>query len=104
MKLLHEKQKAICVRFHDKRDVVMLSTIHSPTITVLNKIDRRTNMLVMKPTCVVEYCKHMGGVDLSDQINGYHTVLRKTVKWYKKLFFQLFNLCIVNSYISICVL
>lgn len=41
----------------------------------------------------------VGGVDLSDQINQYDSCLRKTTKWYKKLFFHLFNLCIVNSYL-----
>lgn len=41
----------------------------------------------------------MGGVDLSDQINQYYSCLRKSTKWYKKLFFHLFNVCIINAYL-----
>jgi len=77
----------------------MLSTIHQATVSVLNKTDRRTNNLVTKPSCVVDYCSLMEGIDLSDQINQYYSCLRKTSKWYKKLFFYLLNLCVINAYI-----
>jgi hypothetical protein len=42
----------------------------------------------------------MGGVvDLINQIVQYYECLRKTVKWWIRLFFHLFNLSIVNAYI-----
>lgn len=41
----------------------------------------------------------MGGVDLSDQIGQYYSCLRKSTKWYKKLFFHLLNVCVINAYI-----
>ena len=68
-------------------------------MSVLNKIDRHINNLIMKPTCIVDYCRLMGGVDLSDQIHHYYTCLRKTSKWYKKLFFHLLNLVVINAYL-----
>ena len=77
----------------------MLSTIHQATGSALSKTDRRTNNLVTKPSCIVDYCSLMGGVDLSDQINQYQSCLRKTSKWYKKLLFYLLNLCVINAYI-----
>jgi hypothetical protein len=41
----------------------------------------------------------MAGVDLSDQFNSYNSGLRKTTKWYKKLFFHLLNVCLINAYL-----
>lgn len=43
--------------------------------------------------------KFMGGVDLSDQLGSYYSCLRKTLKWYKKLFLHLFHLSLINAYI-----
>jgi hypothetical protein len=40
----------------------------------------------------------MGGVDLSDQVLQYYAALRRCLKWWKKLFFHLFNLMLVNAY------
>ncbi|CAC5422076.1 Probable ubiquitin carboxyl-terminal hydrolase FAF-X [Mytilus coruscus] len=97
--IFRRKEGLLAVKFHDKRDVHMLSTIHPATVSVLNKNDRRTNNPIVKPTSVVDYCSFMGGVDLSDQINQYYSCLRKTSKWYKKLFFYLLNLFVINSFI-----
>jgi hypothetical protein len=72
----------LAVKYHDKRDVHMLSTIHEAKIAVLNKVDRRTDSLVSKPVCITDYVKFMAGVDLSDQFNSYNSGLRKTTKWY----------------------
>ena len=41
----------------------------------------------------------MGGVDLSDQLGQYYTLIRRTIKWWKKLFFHLPNLLVVNAYV-----
>jgi hypothetical protein len=94
----NEESQMLAVKYHDKRDVHMLSTIHEATMAVLSQRDRN-NEYIAKPTCIVDYVSKMGGVDLSDQINQYDSCLRKTTKWYKKLFFHLFNLCIINAYL-----
>lgn len=88
----------LVIKFTDKRDVHMITTIHNAEYSVTNKPGRPNNQPILKPTCVVDYCKHMGGVDLSDQILQYYDVLRRCVKWWKKLFFHLLNLMLVNSY------
>ena len=43
----------------------MLSSKHRPTMTVTNKVDRVSNPVV-KSTCIMDYNKHMGGVDTND--------------------------------------
>ena len=44
-------------------------------------------------------CKHKTGVDRSDQMLSYYAFESKTIKWWKKLFFHLFNLTVVNAHI-----
>lgn len=77
----------------------MLSAIHPATVAIMAKVDRNTNMAIVKSNCVVDYCKKMGGVDLSDQIGQYSTCLCKTSKWYKRLFFHLLHVVVISSYI-----
>ena len=86
----------LVTKFHEKRDVHMISTFHEATYTVLER--RRHGGDLVKPTSVVDYCQNMGGVDLSDQLLQYYNALRRTVKWWKKLFFHLLNMLVLNSY------
>ncbi|XP_022109647.1 piggyBac transposable element-derived protein 4-like [Acanthaster planci] len=58
----------------------------------------RTGQEKQKPTCVIEYNALMGGVDKSHQLAANHRATRKSLKWYKKLFFYLLDLMLVNSY------
>jgi hypothetical protein len=46
---------------------------------------------------VLNYNKYKTGVDRSDQMLSYYSFSRKTIKWWKKLFFHLFDLAMVNS-------
>ena len=40
-----------------------------------------------------------GGVDKSDQLNSYNNMTRKSLKWWKKVFFHLFVTALSNAYI-----
>ena len=66
--------------WHDKRHVRMLTTMHTDR-TVADKHSR------LKPKAVVNYNKWKVGVDVSDQLASSHTSTRRTIRWYKKLFF-----------------
>ena len=52
----------------------------------------------MKLSAVLDY-KYKTGVDRSDQMLSYYSFKRKTIKWWKKLFFHLFDLVVVNAHI-----
>ena len=39
----------------------------------------------------------MGGVDLADQLLKYYHIDRRTIKWYKKLFFHLLDMSVHNA-------
>ena len=51
------------------------------------------------PVCVENYNQKMGGVDLNDQMMNYYPFERKSIKWWKKTFFHIFRIALVNSHI-----
>ena len=51
------------------------------------------------PIVVAKYNASMGGVDKSDQYLAYHNVLRRTVRYWKTLFYHMVDIVVVNSFI-----
>ena len=52
-----------------------------------------------KPTVIADYNKYMLGVDKLDQLTSYYSFLHKSVKWWRKVFFWILEVAVVNSYI-----
>ena len=48
---------------------------------------------------MIKYNKYMGGVDANDQLLKYSHFSKRTIKWWKKVFFRMLNICMVNSFI-----
>lgn len=48
---------------------------------------------------LLTYFLQMFGTDLSDQYLSYYHILRRSLKWTRKLAFHLFNLAVVNAFI-----
>ncbi len=89
----------LAVKWHDKRDVYILSTIHTPDMVVTEKIDRTTNKPIEKLLCIKDYNENMGIIDQSDMQISFSESIRKSIKWYKKLFFHMLDLSMLNVYI-----
>ena len=86
--ICRQRENLLALKWTDKRDVSILSTKHTAQCSVLlNKVDRNTGDPVSKPSAILDYSCNMGGVDLSDQLNKYYSMRRKTWKWWIKLFF-----------------
>ena len=97
------KHGTLFLKWMDKRVVSMCSTIHSTSRMV--SIERRSRRgsrgleMIEKLECIIEYNKWMGGVELYDQLCCYYLFDHRTWKWWRRLFFHLFNTAIVNAYI-----
>ena len=58
-----------------------------------------TSIEVPLPSAIHGYNKFMGGVDLSDQLIGYHPILRQTKRYWKTLFYHLVEIAATNAFI-----
>ena len=54
---------------------------------------------VQKPSSVEHYDKYMGGDDHSDQLWSYYNTCCSFHKWYKYLFWSIFDLSVCNAFI-----
>ena len=59
------------VKWHDKRDVHVLSTVHTANMSATRKVDHLTGERKIKPDCVLDYNLKMGAVDKADMINSF---------------------------------
>ena len=83
----------LCPKWKDKRDVMLLSTIHDDSMVEALEKGVKT---IEKPKMIDHYNKSMGGVDQSDLYYGHS---HRTVKWWKRVFFHLIHLTLVNAHI-----
>ena len=80
-----------------KAPVVMLSTECSAQMVTVPS--RHSGAAAQKkPIAVHTYNQNMNGVDISDQYTATYPFTRKTIKWWRKVFFWLIDLCVTNSY------
>ena len=95
---LKSKENIKAIHWFDKRDVFAMSSIHgTSSIPVLRCGD---NEHVMKPEMINEYNKYMNGVNKCDQYLASYSIDRKTLKWWKKIFFCVLDVCILNAMIT----
>jgi len=80
-----------------KKPVIMVSTECSAAS--IDVQSRATKKLSSKPLVVHEYNFSMNGVDKADQYTVYYSFIRRSKKWWRKLFFWLLEVAVVNSYI-----
>lgn len=77
----------------------MISTVpgHEPELQATES-KNRNGQYISKPVAVIAYNEAKKGVDVSDQMSAYYTCLRKSIKWYKQVSFELvLGTCVVNS-------
>ena len=79
-----------------KVPVILISSSCSAT---LKDVTNHRGDQIKKPLAVDRYNHSMNGVDRNDQHCIYYSFIRKTLKWWRKLFFYLLECSTVNSYI-----
>ena len=92
--ICEQKGNLVYTKWHDKRDVNILSTNFNPLDPKTMKERCKKNgdvVRVEKPACVDLYNNNMGGVDRSDQVRSYYSACQPSKKWYKYLFWFIFK-------------
>ena len=92
----------MALKWRDKRQVTMLSTLHNDSMVSKRRKSRHGPggmEDISKPKMVEEYNQYMGGVDKCDQLLSYYGYSHRALKWWRRAFFHLFDLAIVNAYI-----
>ena len=88
------------MHFVDKRDVYMISTIQgAETVIAERKQKDGLKIGIECPTIAINYNKFMGGVDVADQLFVYYSIGRRGLKWWKKVFYCLLEMSVVNAYL-----
>lgn len=75
----------VILKWRDKRDILLITTKHSDQIIEIQKRDT----IIKKPLVVEDYNTGKSYIDRSDQMSSYSSPLKKTIKWYKKVAFDI---------------
>lgn len=91
-----QRGKVAVMKWKDKKDVFLISTIHSISKVEIETRRGRTE----KPQLVLDYNCTMGGVDRVDQhLSSYVVPRKRGKKYYKKIFFHLLDLAMWNAFV-----
>lgn len=89
----------LAIKWKDKKDVIILTTMHKLEFAETEKVNRHTGEKIVKPSAIIDYNKYMGGIDVGDQmLSKFHT-MRRSKKAYKKIFFYFIDMMLLNSYV-----
>ena len=87
------------LKWHDRKVVYLCSTLHNAEFVDSTRHDPNTGEVIRRPHCVMDYDRFMGAVDRSDQMLTYSGFQRRSVKWWKKAFFHMVMLAVLNAHI-----
>ena len=87
----------VVMKYKDRKDVVVLSSVYSTKGVDVGRIDHVSKQPIKRPGCIHKYNAFMGGVDRSDQMLKYEGLRRRHIKWWKKVFFHVLSLTVSNA-------
>lgn len=88
----------IVLKWCDRRELYnMLITLHTNKIVDTAKKNEYGES-IKNPECITYYNENMGSIDKIDMLLSSVECIRKTMKWYKKVFFHLVDLAVTNSH------
>ncbi|KAM4808018.1 piggyBac transposable element-derived protein 4 [Rhinophrynus dorsalis] len=89
--------KLLAMKYTDKKDMYIISTIHDESTSAITVQAKEAQF--RKPKCVLEYNKHMGSVNATDQMLQPYNIAHKALVWYKKLVVHLMQLSMLNAFL-----
>jgi hypothetical protein len=69
-------------KWKDKRELCMLTTLHTYSMKQSGKVESATNTPAMQPECVMDYNRYMGAVHKTVMMVSSLECVRKSFKWY----------------------
>lgn len=88
------------LKWHDKHLVALLTIIHDDNMISKSRWRKGGGQqVVQKPSCIEEYNSYMGGVDKAGQLVQYYGCNNVSKKWWKRVFFHMLDVTLVNAYI-----
>ena len=92
----------LVLQWLDNKVVSLLTTIENANDSL--QVNRKTKSagvwstkVVQQPQAISSYNQYTNAVDRSDQILAIHNVNRKSMRWWKALFFHLIDIAVVNN-------
>ena len=95
------KAGQLCVVWQDAKKRVTVLTNYGNCKTDTKDIRCKTSSsghrTIQRPAVVNDYNKYMGGSDLAAQLCQYYTHHHRSLKWWKRIFFAILDICLVNA-------
>lgn len=95
---LQKADKLLAICRQDKHAVNVQTTNQKGDMVDRCKKDKTTGKPIMKPETALDYNARICQVDKSDLMVGSIECVRRTVKWYKRMFLHLMDITVLNSY------
>lgn len=87
-------------KWRDNKIVHFASNFHSTEEVSVKRTQKDGTRLDVKcPSIVADYNKHMGGVDRADQLRSTYGIIRRSRKWWHRLFWGFLDIAFVNAFI-----
>ena len=96
----YQKAGQLCVVWQDTKRVTLLTNYGDCSVITKQircKKSQTGHRDIRKPSIVTDYNKYMGGCDLASQLCKYYTHNHRTLKWWKRVFIGLLDICLVNA-------
>lgn len=89
----------MALRWRGRWDDCMLTTFHNSEMKATRTRHYKSNAPTMRPLCLVEYHNNISTTAENTDVRlSSLQCVRRSVKWYKKTFFHLMNLCLINAH------
>ena len=104
--MYRKKGDVFVICWKGARVVPMITTSHQPITEEHQEVRKNRRggrvqyerVTVQRPTIIGHYSRHMGGVDLVDQLMSYYSFARRSRRWTQKTILYLLQLAIQNAY------
>ena len=96
-------QLHVCVVWQDTKRVTLLTNYGDCSVTTKQIRSKKSSTgyrEIQKPSIVNDQNKYMGGCDLAGQLCKYYTHNHRTLKWWKRLFVTILDICLLNATIA----